>query len=246
LTAEGIGPRQGHALRRDGRSADPGHPAAAGPARPGPRAARLLSFCPLADFRMHPMQHTKNDRPVGAPARPAATPRTAVVAALFAALFATAFAPPLAAQEKKPAPAKPAAKPAAKSKANVMSRDELRACMDEQDRLQALRTRIQQDNVALDRQKAAVLAMDEDLKKKAAGLDAVDEAGRKALEDEAVKRDQAADAYNAGVAALRQQGQTYDTGREAWARKCADRNYDEMDEAAIKKERSQAARAAKK
>jgi hypothetical protein len=160
------------------------------------------------------------------------------------ALLAALLAQPVPAQDapKKAAPAKAGAK----TRPNVMTRDELRACMNEQDRLQAIRTRIQQDSAELDRRKASVLASDEDLKKKAAALDPADEAGRKALEDEAVKHDQGVDAYNAKVAELRQQGQSYDTGRAAWAQKCADRNFDELDEAAIKKERAQAARAAKK
>lgn len=160
------------------------------------------------------------------------------VAALVAALLVT----PAVAQDA----AKKSATRTTPKKANVMTRDELRACMNEQDRLQAVRTRIDQDTAVLDRQKADVAAMDDELKKKASALDPADEAARKALEDEAAKRDQAADAYNARLAGLREQGKTYDTGRAAWAQKCADRNYDEMDEAAIRKERAQAARTAKK
>lgn len=163
---------------------------------------------------------------------------------IAAAVVAALLAQPAAAQDA--AKKTPPTKATAKTKTNVMTRDELRACMGEQDRLQGIRTRIQEGSADLDRQKAAVLAMDEELQRKAAALDPADEAGRKALEEEAVKRDQAADDYNGRVASLREQGRAYDTGREAWAQKCADRSYDEMDEAAIKKERAQAARAAKK
>lgn len=162
--------------------------------------------------------------------------------ALAAAMIAALIALPAVAQDT----AKKTAPPKSTAKANLMTRDELRACMNEQDRLQAIRTRIQQDNAELDRQQAAVLAMDDELKKKASALDPGDEAARKALEDEAVRRDRAAAAYNAGTASLRQQGQEYDTARQAWTQKCGNRNFDEMDEAAIKKERAQAARAAKK
>lgn len=160
-------------------------------------------------------------------------------AALVAALLVT----PAVAQDaaKKSTGARSTTK-----KANVMTRDELRACMNEQDRLQAIRTKLDQDTTTLDRQKADVVAMDDDLKKKASALDPADDAARKALEDEAAKRDQAADAYNARLAGLREQGRAYDNGRAAWAQKCASRNYDEMDEAAIRKERAQAARTAKK
>ena len=66
------------------------------------------------------------------------------------------------------------------------------------------------------------------------------------MEDEATKRDEAADAYNARLAALRDQVARFDTSRQAWVERCTKKNFDEMDEAAIKKERAQAARAPKK
>lgn len=157
-----------------------------------------------------------------------------------AALAAALLAPPVVAQDaaRKAAPAKSAPK----AKPNVMTRDELRACMNEQDRLQGMRTRVEQEQAALDRQKAEVVAMDAELQKKIASIDPNDETARKALETEGAQRDQAADAYNARVAQLREQALAFDSGRQAWVQRCTNRDFDEMDEAAIKKER----RAAKK
>ena len=60
------------------------------------------------------------------------------------------------------------------------------------------------------------------------------------------KRDLEADAYNTRLAALREQATGFDTSRQAWVERCTKKNFDEMDEAAIKKERAQAARASKK
>jgi len=167
---------------------------------------------------------------------------------LTAALAALLLIQPAVAQEKTPAkpPAKSTAKAPPKNKANVMTRDELRACMDEQDRLQAIRTRIDQEQAALDQQKSRVQAMDADRQKRAAALDPADEAGRKAIEAEVAKRDQEADVYNARLAALREQVAGFDSGRQAWVERCTKKDFDEMDEAAIKKERAQAARAPKK
>jgi len=167
---------------------------------------------------------------------------------LTAALAALLLIQPAVAQEKTPAkpPAKSTAKAPPKNKANVMSRDELRACMDEQDRLQAIRTRIDQEQATLDQQKSRVQAMDADRQKRAAALDPADEAGRKAIEGEVAKRDQEADAYNARLAALREQVAGFDSGRQAWVERCTKKDFDEMDEAAIKKERAQAARAPRK
>jgi hypothetical protein len=167
---------------------------------------------------------------------------------LTAALATLLLIQPAVAQEtsatKPPAnaAAKPATKAPPKNKANLMTRDELRACMDEQDRLQVTRAKIDQDQSALDQQKARIQAADADRQKRAAALDPADEAGRKAIDDEVAKRDLEADAYNAKLAALREQAAGFDSGRQGWVQRCTTRNFDEMDEAAIKKERAQAAR----
>ena len=163
---------------------------------------------------------------------------------LAAALAALLLTQPAVAQDK--ASTKTPPKATAKSKANVMTRDELRACMDDQDGLQAARTKINQEQGALDRQKANVQAMDAELQKKIAAFDPADATAKKALEDEATKRDEAADTYNARLATLREQVARFDTGRQAWVDRCTNKDFDEMDEAAIKKERAQAARAPKK
>lgn len=173
------------------------------------------------------------------------TLRPGRVAGLIALSLAPALiALPAAAQDtgRKMTP-KAAAAP--KSKANVMTRDELRSCMDEQDRLQVTRTRIDQEQAALEQQKARIQAMDADRQKRATALDPADEAGRKAIEEETTKRDQEAETYNAKLASLRDQAGSFDTSRQAWVQRCTTKDFDEMDEAAIKKERAQAARAKK-
>lgn len=167
---------------------------------------------------------------------------------LLAAFLATLLLAQPALGQDKPAakaPAKPSSKAPAKSKTNVMTRDELRSCMDEQDRLQVARTRIDQEQAALEQQKARIQAADADRQKRAAALDPADEAGRKVIEEETAKRDQDAEAYNAKLAALRDQAGSFDTTRQAWVQRCTTKDFDEMDEAAIKKERAQAARAKK-
>jgi hypothetical protein len=166
----------------------------------------------------------------------------AFAASAFAALL---LAQPAAAQDaaSKKAPAKAAAP---KAKPNIMTRDELRACMNEQDRLKEARTRVEQEQVALDQQRDQVKALDAELQKKIAAFDPAVEGAKKALEDEATKRDDAADAYNARLKALREKSQAHNTEQQAWVDKCANRNFDEMDEAAIKKERRLAAEKAKK
>lgn len=165
-----------------------------------------------------------------------------LAASAFAALL---LAQPAMAQDaSKKAPAKASAP---KAKPNLMTRDELRACMNEQDRLKEARTRVDQDQLALDRERDQVKAMDAELKKKIAAFDPAVEGAKTALEEEAAKFDDAADAYNGRLKALREKSQAHNTEQQAWVEKCANRAFDEMDEAAIKKERRLAAeKAAKK
>jgi len=167
---------------------------------------------------------------------------------LAAAATALLLTPPAIAQDKPAAkpPAKSTAKTPPKAKADLMTRDELRACMNEQDRLQAIRTKIDQEQKELDQQKSRVQAMDGERQQRAAALNPADEAGRKGIEDEVAKRDQEADVYNARLTTLREQVAGFDAGRRAWIESCTRKDFDEMDEAAIKKERAQAARAPKK
>ncbi len=166
--------------------------------------------------------------------------RRPLLALLAATLAVLLMASPAWAQDTtaKKAPAKTGT---TKNKANLMTRDELRACMNEQDRLQEARRKVDQDQATLDRQKASVQAMDAELQKRIAALDPADEAARKGLMDEGAKRDEAADAYNARLATLKQQAETFDNERKAWVERCTKKDFDEMDEAAIKKERQQAA-----
>ena len=174
------------------------------------------------------------------------TPRLRWVALAASAFAALLLAQPAVSQDAstKKAPAKAAAP---KAKPNVMTRDELRTCMNEQDRLKEARTRFDQEQVALDQQRDQVKALDAELKKKIAAFDPAVEGAKKALEDEAAKFDDAADAYNARLKALRDKSQAHNTEQQAWVEKCANRNFDEMDEAVIKKERRLAAeKAAKK
>ncbi len=162
-------------------------------------------------------------------------------AALLAAIIGSA--PSLAAD----APTKSAtSKPAPKNKANLMTRDELRACMEEQDRLAQMSTTVKKDQDALDSQLDEVKKMDAELARKRDALAPEDTAGREAILEEETKRDAVAETYNTKLRSLREQAKTFDDGRSAWVQKCTTRDYDELDEAAINKERRQRAAAAKK
>lgn len=167
---------------------------------------------------------------------------------LAAAIAALLLSHPALAQDAKPAPKAPAkstAKTTAKP-ANLMTRDELRACMDEQDRLKEGRSKIDQEQAALDKLKAQIESADAELRKRIAALDPADVGARKTLEEDGAKRDRDVEDYSTRLTALREQGKSFDSRRQAWVESCTKKNFDEMDEAAIIKERNQAARSGAK
>lgn len=172
--------------------------------------------------------------------------RTALAAAALAvALIAR---PALAADPAQTAPAKKAPSKSAttKSKPKVMTRDELRVCLNEQDRLQQLTTGMKSEQAELERQKADVQRIDAELASKVGTVDPNDTATLAALKEQGARRDAMADDYNARLAALREKSAAFDSGRKNWVERCGDRDYDERDEAAIRLEQKRAAAAAGK
>ena len=164
--------------------------------------------------------------------------RTLLLAALLAA--SSVAVPAYAANP----PAKKAPAKSAKSKPKPMSRDQLRSCMDQQDRLLVMRENVLKEQTSLDQQRAEVKSMDAELERKRAALDPTDAAGKQALQDEETRRNQVGDTYNARLPGLKEQGATLDKERQSWVERCADKDFDEIDEAAIKRERQRAAKAA--
>ena len=157
-------------------------------------------------------------------------PRLLASGCVIAALLVPAYAadPPT---KKTPTPTK-------KSKPKPMSRDQLRSCMDQQDRLMVMRENVLKEQTALDQQRAEVKSMDAELERKRAALDPSDEVGKQTLLDEEARRNQIGDKYNARLPALRDQGAALDKERQNWVERCADKVFDERDEIAIKRERA--------
>jgi hypothetical protein len=145
-----------------------------------------------------------------------------------------------------PPPKTAPAKQQGKAKQKPMSRDQLRACMDQQDRLVAMRESVLKEQAALDQQRAEVARMDAELERKRASLDPADAAAKQALVDEEGRRNVVGEAYNARLPALKERGSTLDKERQTWVEQCANKDFDERDELAILRERKAAAKAAGK
>ncbi len=163
---------------------------------------------------------------------------------LIAAGLLAASSPLSPAYAADPPVKKAPAKQQGKSKPKPMSRDQLRACMDQQDRLLAMRQGVLKEQTSLDQQRAEVARMDAELDRKRAALDPADTDAKQVLQDEETQRNQVGETYNARLPALKEQSVTLDRERQSWVERCADKDFDELDELAIKRERQRAAKAA--
>ena len=172
------------------------------------------------------------------------TPRGTLVTALITAGLLAASSVLPSASAADPPPKKAPAKQQSKSKPKPMSREQLRSCMDQQDRLLVMRENVLKEQASLDEQRAEVTRMDAELDRKRAALDPADAAGKQALLDEEARRNQVGETYNARLPGFKEQGATLDKERQSWVERCADKDFDELDEFAIKRERQRAAKAA--
>jgi uncharacterized protein YlxW (UPF0749 family) len=133
----------------------------------------------------------------------------------------------------------------AKSKPNLLTREQLRVCLEEQDQVQQGAARVKQDEASLDQTRAEIERTDADIARRLAALDPADVATRQALSEEESRRNQLADTYNTRLRELREQAGALNAQRAAWLERCSNKDYDERDEFAIKRERQRAAGSAK-
>ncbi len=125
-------------------------------------------------------------------------------------------------------------KPAAAS-GKLLTRDELRACMKQEQSNKARSAEVVRLQAELDAAKAEIKTMDAGLKAKAATVDAADEAAVNALKAEAQTLDERIDTYNQRLPAFNQQTEALRADQADYKSRCADRKYDEKDYFAIKR-----------
>lgn len=208
--------------------------------RPAP--TRALSLNPAMSLPITTVRRTqRSDARLKGPAA-----WVMLVAALGAVLAAGAT---VAAEPAKPVPAKPAAtKPTPKATRNaappftpgkpiepLLSRDELRACMERQTRLRELTTETTQLQETLGQEKAEILRDGETLKADLANLDRSDVAAVSSYNARAVARDQRIDAFEPRVKDFNAKAEALAADRAAYARQCENRKFDEKDEKALSK-----------
>ena len=141
----------------------------------------------------------------------------------------------------EPATAKPP--PAAKPAGKLMSKDELRVCLDERDQRQAQRARLQADITASDAQRAELNRRSADIAQRRAALDPANPAAAEVLQADIVKQDEQVDRYNQQLRTLVSASEAFESSRADYIQRCETRPYDERDEIAILRERRNAAKA---
>ena len=154
--------------------------------------------------------------------------------------FATAplALPAFAADPPTKAPAKQT-----KSKAKPISRDELRACMDQQDLINSMRAKVLQQQASLDQQRAEVARLDAELARKrtATRAHAMKLRPRRLTTKKYAEMNSVIRTTRACL--LKEQALTLERQRQSWVERCAGKDFDELDELAIKRERQRAASA---
>jgi hypothetical protein len=153
-----------------------------------------------------------------------------------AALGADAAAP--AGTVKRPAKA-PAARPAEAtgqaSGANaLLTRDELRQCVTERERMKQETADIVQAQAALARDRAEIDRVSASIDADRGGVDRGDQAAVDAFNERAKARTRLIEAYQAAAPKFNQRIDKLDADKQAYAKACDDRRYDEKDLDAIK------------
>ena len=116
----------------------------------------------------------------------------------------------------------------------LLTRAELRECLALQGRINAGNEAATRDRAQIDKDKAELIRQGDELK---ADLDKLDRTSAEAIEQyraRVVARDAAIDALDARAAEFNTRVGTLNADRSAFAQRCDNRRFDELDEAAIR------------
>lgn len=160
-----------------------------------------------------------------------------LVLALVSALAQAAEPQAPAPAASKPAPRKPAPKAPAKDAppADLLTRDELRACMAQDTRIKAQRQELVDRRAAMDRDEATIQSENQALKQALETLDRTSEPAVQDYKARVAANDQLIDAYNARLQPFNTAATALREEESAYARHCAGRPFEERDELAIKR-----------
>jgi hypothetical protein len=136
----------------------------------------------------------------------------------------------------KPAPKPPIRKPAKDAPpADLLTRDELRACIDQDARLKGVRQDLAGQRTALDKDQAEIESENQAMKQALETLDRTNEPAVQAYQARVAANDQRIDAFNARLKPFNTAATTLREDDMAYTRNCAGRPFEERDELAIKR-----------
>ena len=116
----------------------------------------------------------------------------------------------------------------------VLSMDELRQCLSEQDRIKKEGADLAQAQAAMDKERAEIERMGTELAADKAKVDSTDEAAVNAYNDRVRQRTQMIESFKAGAPVFNARVDKLVVDRKAYAEACADRRFFEEDYDAIK------------
>jgi hypothetical protein len=121
-----------------------------------------------------------------------------------------------------------------KAGAPLLTRAQLRACMALHERVHAQGEEATRVRAVLESDKAEIARLGVQLKERLAMLDRTNVEAVQTYNEQAQARDKLIDDYEARVAAFNGKAETLHNERDAFAKGCENRRYDEKDETAIK------------
>jgi hypothetical protein len=121
-----------------------------------------------------------------------------------------------------------------KSEAALLTRNELRSCLAEQERLNTQRNEIAAQQRALDEEKVDITRSQQTLKDALVTLDRASQPAVDAYNARALELDQRIDAHNARNTPFNVRASDLQALRQRWERDCGNRRYDENDLIAIR------------
>lgn len=136
----------------------------------------------------------------------------------------------------QPAPKTPAQKPAKDTPpADLLTRDELRACMAQNTRNKAQRQELVDQRAAMDKEEATIQDESQALKQALETLDRTSEPAVQAYQARVAANDQLIDTYNGRLQPFNTAAAALREEELAYGRNCAGRPFEERDELAVKR-----------
>lgn len=121
-----------------------------------------------------------------------------------------------------------------KASGPLLTRAELRDCLDRMDRIRTRNDALTQERERIERDKAELLRQGEELKAQLETLDRGNAEAVEAFKARAAARDQALDGFEKRTGSFNGEVEGLTAERRTFSQRCENRRFDELDEAAIR------------